>query len=194
MEEHPALHRVHSYLSLEELEQGIASVKASPKEIGVLLLIVRRPQVGAREMVDVAELLTDKGLGGDNWLSRGSKSTPDGSANPEMQLNVMNARVIDLITRESRADWSLAGDQLLIDLDLSQENLPPGTRLAIGDEAVIEVTAQPHTGCSKFATRFGNDALRWVNSPEGKALRLRGLCAKVAVPGRIRVSETVVRL
>ena len=106
----------------------------------------------------------------------------------------MNARVVDLMTRESRADWSLAGDQLLIDQDLSQANLPPGTRLAIGDEAVIEVTAQPHTGCSKFATRFGKEALRWANSPEGKALRLRGLCAKVAVPRKIRISDRATKL
>ena len=125
-----------------------------------------------------------EGLVGDNWKTRGSRRTADGSAHPDMQLNVMNARVIALLAQGVER-WALAGDQLYIDLDLSFENLPPGTRLALGS-AVIEVTGQPHTGCDKFLSRFGVDALKFVNSETGKALRLRGLNAKVVQAGVIR--------
>ena len=86
--------------------------------------------------------------------------------------------------------WSLAGDQLFVDLDLSPENLPPGTRLAMGS-AAIEVTKQPHTGCAKFVERFGLDAVKFVNSDEGKQLHLRGINARVALPGVIRVGDIV---
>ena len=88
----------------------------------------------------------------------------------------------------------LAGDQLYLDLDVSVANLPAGSRLAIGDQAVIEVSATPHTGCSKFQARFGNDALRFVNSPVGRALRLRGLNARVVTPGTVRRGDTVRKL
>jgi MOSC domain-containing protein YiiM len=104
----------------------------------------------------------------------------------------MNARVIDLVARE-KDRWSLAGDQLFIDLDVSAENLPPGTRLALGS-AVIEVTNQPHTGCKKFAARFGLDALKFVNSPVGRQLQLRGVNARVRQAGVIRIGDLVKKL
>src|SRR5918997_1726577 len=105
-----------------------------------------------------------------------------------MQLNVMNSRVIALVAR-SRDRWPLAGDQLYLDLDLSKDNLPAGTRLALG-AAVIEVTAQPHTGCKKFVERFGVEAMKFVNSEMGKRLCLRGINAKVIEPGVIRIGQT----
>jgi MOSC domain-containing protein YiiM len=89
--------------------------------------------------------------------------------------------------------WQLAGDQLFIDLDLSEENLPPGTQLAMGT-AVIEVTAEPHTGCGKFIARFGVDAVKFVNSPIGQRLRLRGVNARVVRSGRIRVGDSIRKL
>jgi MOSC domain-containing protein YiiM len=104
-----------------------------------------------------------------------------------MQLNIMNARAIALVAG-TKDRWPLAGDQLYIDLDLSDANLPPGTRLALGS-AMIEVTAQPHTGCRKFKARFGRDALNFVNSAVGKELHLRGINAKVIWPGVIRVGD-----
>ncbi|NOS70832.1 MAG: MOSC domain-containing protein, partial [Verrucomicrobia bacterium] len=133
-----------------------------------------------------------EGLVGDNWKERGSRSTPDGSANPEMQLNIMNARVIELLA-QSKERWALAGDQLFVDFDLSESNVPPGTRLAIGS-AVIEVTAPPHTGCKKFSARFGPDAMKFVNAPEGKELHLRGINAKVVQPAIIRTGDSVKKL
>lgn len=180
------------HLTLEELEAGLETIRQAPKEEGVLALIVRRPEIEAREVLEEGMLDRAEGLVGDNWRTRGSSRTADGSAHPEMQLNVMNARVIALLAQE-QGRWQLAGDQLFIDLDISLENLPPGTQLALGS-AVIEVTEQPHTGCAKFMARFGKEALKFVNSAEGKALRLRGMNARVVEPGVIRVGDTVRKL
>jgi hypothetical protein len=161
----------------------------SPKDAGALELIVRRPRVGEREVLEEGRLDLAEGLVGDSWKERGSSRTPDGSPHPDMQLNVMNSRVLALVAQDKER-WRLAGDQLIIDLDLSDENLPPGTRLSLGS-AVIEVTDLPHTGCQKFVARFGLDAMRFVNSPAGKRLRLRGLNARVVRPGVIRVGDVV---
>jgi hypothetical protein len=177
------------HLTNEELEAGLGDVLLSPKDEGVLELIVRRPRVDEREVLEEGRLDLVEGLVGDNWIERGSSRTPDGTAHPEMQLNVMNSRMLALVARD-RERWRLAGDQLIMDMDLSDENLPAGTRLALGS-AVIEVTNQPHTGCVKFIARFGLDAMKFVNSPEGKRLRLRGLNAKVIRPGAIRAGDVV---
>lgn len=175
--------------SLDVLASALEHIRLSPKDSGVLMLIVRRPQVDAREVLVEGALSLADGLAGDSWRIRRSSRTADGSAHPDMQLNLMNTRVIDAIAG-SMTRWPLAGDQLFVDFDLSQANVPAGTRLSIG-EAVIEVTNQPHTGCGKFSARFGLDALKWVNSPEGRALGLRGINAKVVTPGRIRQGDTV---
>ncbi len=177
------------HLSKEELEAGLDYIRAAPKDEGVLQLIVRRPRIEEREVLEEGELNLSDGLAGDCWKTRGSSSTADGSANTEMQLNIMNARVTDLVAQE-KSRWQLAGDQLYIDMDLSAENLPPGTQLAIGS-AVIEVTAPPHLGCRKFVSRFGVEAMKFVNSPVGRELHLRGINAKVIAPGVIRVGELV---
>ncbi len=180
------------HVSMGELEAGLDLIRKSPKHEGVLALIVRRPQIDAREVLETGQLDRDEGLVGDNWKTRGSSRTADRSSHPGMQLNLMNARAIALVARE-KDRWQLAGDQLFIDMDLSVQNMPPGTRLALGT-AVIEVTEQPHTGCNKFMARFGLEALKFVNSPIGKQLRLRGMNAKVVQSGVIRVGEMVKKL
>jgi hypothetical protein len=180
------------HLTMAELEAGLDAIRRSPKDEGVIAMIVRRPKVDAREVLEEGELDLVEGLVGDTWKVRGSSRTPDGAAHPDMQLNVMNARVIALLARE-KDRWPLAGDQLFIDMDVSSENLPPGTRLALGS-AVIEVTDQPHTGCKKFEARFGLDALKLVNSPLGRQLQLRGVNAKVSQPGLIRVGDFVKKI
>lgn len=180
------------HLTTAELEAGLDAVRRSPKDEGVLEMIVRRPKADEREVLDEGELDRAEGLVGDSWSVRGSSRTADGSAHPDMQLNVMNSRVIDLVAG-GRERWPLAGDQLYLDLDLSEENLPAGTRLSLGG-AVIEVTAQPHTGCKKFVARFGADAMKFVNSAEGRRLRLRGLNAKVITGGVIRVGQVVKKI
>jgi hypothetical protein len=177
---------------MDELTAGLDHLRAAPSELGVLRQVVRRPVEDEREVLEVGRLDPAHGLLGDNWRERPSSRTPDRSPHPDCQLNVMSARAIELVAGEE-ANWRWAGDQLFIDLDLSHENLPAGTRLQIG-AAVIEVTAQPHTGCAKFARRFGADALRFVNSVEGKALRLRGLNARVVVAGEVRPGDLVCRL
>lgn len=155
-------------------------------------LIVRRPAVEDREVLEEAELDLDEGLVGDCWRNRGSKSMPDGSANPDAQLTLMNARAAALVAGDDRDRWAEAGDQLFVDLDLSTENVPAGTRLALGD-AVIEVTELPHTGCGKFIRRFGIEAQKLVNSEVGRALNLRGVNAKVVRGGTIRVGDEIRR-
>jgi hypothetical protein len=177
------------HLSMQELEAGLERICQSPKESGVLELIVRRPQVGAREVLDEGELDLREGLVGDSWRKRGSSRTSDGSSHANMQLTLMNSRAVALVAQD-RGRWPLAGDQLFVDLDLSLANLPPGTRLACGT-AVLEVTAEPHTGCAKFVSRFGRDAMQFVNSPLGRQLNLRGVNAKVVQPGVIRVGDAV---
>ena len=178
-----------THLTMEELEAGLDHIRQSPKDEGLLQLIVRRPRVDEREILEEAELTLSEGLVGDSWKIRGSSRTSDGSAHPDMQLNVMNARAVALVAGD-KDRWQLAGDQLYIEMDLSSENLPAGTHLALGS-AVIEVSPQPHTGCHKFVSRFGLDAVKFVNSPTGKDLRLRGFNAKVVQPGTIRVGDVV---
>jgi hypothetical protein len=178
-----------THLTMEELEAQLEAIRQSPKDEGVLELIVCRPGIEEREVLTQGTLDPVEGLIGDCWKTRGSTRTPDGSAHPGMQINIMNSRVIALVA-QARERWRLAGDQLFMDLDLSGENLPAGTRLALGS-AVIEVNALPHTGCHKFVSRFGLDAMKFVNSTVGQQLHLRGINAQVVQAGVIRVGEVV---
>jgi hypothetical protein len=155
-------------------------------------MIVRRPNVDERELLDEAQLSVDEGIVGDTWRLRSSSRMPDGGPHPDMQLNIIGTRAIGLIAQD-RARWALAGDQLFVDLDLTGENLPAWTKLQIGS-AIIEVTDQPHTGCGKFVSRFGVDAMKFVNSPLGRSLNLRGINARVVQPGTIRVGDVVKKL
>jgi hypothetical protein len=179
-------------LSWDELEAGLDEIRRSPADEGRLQLIVRRPRIGEREILETGELDVVQGLVGDTWHKRKSTRTVDGSAHPDMQLNIMNARAAALVAQDQHR-WALAGDQLFMDLDLRPENLPPGTRLSIGS-AVIEVTAQPHTGCAKFVERFGVDAMKFVNSTVGRQLNLRGINARVVQSGTIHAGDIVKKL
>jgi hypothetical protein len=180
------------HLTRDELEAGLDEIRRSPKDQGTVELIVRRPAVGEREVLEEATLDCAEGLLGDTWRQRSSSKMADGSAHPDMQINVMNARSAALVARTPDR-WPLAGDQLYLDLDLSRENLPAGTRLALG-EAVIEVTPMPHTGCQKFVSRFGLDAMKFVNSPVGRELNLRGINCKVVRPGAVRRGARVTKI
>ena len=180
------------HLTTAQLEAALAGLSAAPKDPGRLDMIVRRPAVGEREVLQDGVLDLQQGLVGDTWRMRPSSRMPDRSPHPDMQINVMASRVIDLLAGQ-RDRWALAGDQLFLDMDLSAANLPPGTRLAIGG-AVIEVTPQPHTGCGKFVERFGLDAMKFVNSPAGRSLNLRGINARVVQPGTVRVGDLARKL
>ena len=177
------------HLTLTELEAGLDVIRQAPREQGSIELIVRRPRSGEREVLDVGEFDLVDGLIGDSWRTRVNPRTADGKPNPDTQVNIMGLRAIALISPD-RSRWALAGDQLFVDLDLSIDNLPPGTQLEIGT-ALIEVTREPHTGCGKFVQRFGVDAMKFVNSKAGRALNLRGINARVMRGGIVRVGEHV---
>jgi MOSC domain-containing protein YiiM len=180
-----------SHLTAEELQAGLDHLRAAPSDAGELALIVARPAIMQRRLLDEAELDTKQGLVGDNWLARGSSSTPDGLAAPDKQITVMNVRVADLVAH-GRDRAPLAGDQLYVDFDIGIDNLPPGSLLTIGN-AVLEVSESPHLGCAKFVHRFGEEAMRFVNGRVGRALRLRGVNTRVVVPGTVRVGDPVTR-
>ena len=176
---------------LTRLEESLDHIRQAPADGGTLELITARPAVDERQVLTEAWLDVRDGLAGDTWRARGSSRTPDGGADPDAQLTIMNARVAAAIAGE-RERWPLAGDQLYVDLDISLANLPPGSRVQIGS-AVIEFSESPHTGCAKFSARFGNDAQRYVNSPTGRELRLRGANCRVVVAGRVRPGDAITK-
>ncbi len=180
------------HLSAADLEAGLDEIRNSPKDESVLDLIVSRPEEDAREVMDLADLHVEVGLVGDTWQDRPSARNGDGKAHPDMQITMMNSRVAALVA-QSKDRWPLAGDQLFVDLDLSKANVPPGSRISVGF-AILEVTNQPHTGCEKFAARFGVDALKLISSPTGKELQLRGINLKVIQGGEIKPGDAVKKL
>ena len=176
------------HMDAQQIDAGVARAGSSPTGVGVVEMIVCRPGVDERKILDRAELVVGIGVVGDNYIERGSPRTDDGQADPEAQLNIMNSRNIDAIAGGDRERWSLAGDQFFVDLDLSVDHLPVGTRLQIGT-AVIEVAAKPHNGCAKFSARFGVHAARWVN--QAREQRRRGLCAIVIAPGIVSTGDEI---
>ena len=179
-----------SALTRDQLESGLEDVLAAPADAGTLELIVRRPgAMGERELLDAGELAPETGLTGDRWAAHEAKRR--NGRRPEAQLTIMSVRAATLVTGSGDHErWAQAGDQLYVDLDLSQANLPAGSRLAIG-EAVVEITPDPHTGCGKFSRRFGVDALKFVNTKRGRELRLRGVNARVVRAGLVRRGDMV---
>jgi hypothetical protein len=177
-------------ITLEDLQAELLRMGKSPRDEGRVELIQRRPNTGEREILQEAELDMETGLVGDNWKVRGSRHTPDGSAHPEAQIAIMNSRVIQAITQD-KSRWSLAGDQLFLDFDLSSANLKAGDRLAIGT-AILEVTPYPHNGCGKFSERFGSAATRLVNSKESReGEHYRGINTRIVQAGVIRQGDVV---
>lgn len=179
------------YLEENELVAGLNRVRQAPTDQGTVLMIVARPESNARKVLPEGELTPDAGLVGDRWARSCSRRLPDGQVNPDTQLTLINSRLIELLAR-GEPIWELAGDNLVVDLDLSQTNLPVGQRLRIGS-ALVEITFQPHTGCAKFSKRFGPEALKFVNSPEGKQLRLRGVHAQVIHAGVVRTGDPIAK-
>jgi hypothetical protein len=181
-----------NHLTRAELTAGIPEILASPADNGILRAIVIRPEKKERRDLDTCEISLALGTHGDHWAKGCWKSTEDGRPHPDVQICLMNARCIGLIAIE-RENWPPAGDNLFIDIDLTPDNMPPGTRLAIGS-AVIEITDTLHAGCASFAERYGRDATIFVNTGEGKKLRLRGIYARVVQDGRITAGDRVVKV
>jgi hypothetical protein len=180
-------------LTTSALEAQLDRLRTAPQVTGTLDMIVRRPEHGVRELLGEAVLDVADGLVGDNWRSRATSRAIAEGRHLDAMITVMNARMSRLLgdTEDVRA---LAGDQLYVDLDLSHDNLPASTRIAVGDDVVLEVSAKPHAGCKKFLARFGEDAVAFVNSEEGSRLRLRGLNARVVRGGVVRRGDVVRRL
>lgn len=178
-----------SHLTIDELNNGLSAIRQSPLDEGRLNEIVIRPVKDERVSLTECDISPELGVHGDNWARGCWMSLPDGRPHPDVQICIMNSRAISLIAQEE-SRWRLAGDNLFVDLDLSRENLQPGQQLATGS-AVIEITAVAHNGCSKFAQRFGADAVKFVNSESGKQLRLRGIYAKVVQAGVIHVGDVI---
>jgi len=173
--------------TLATLEASLDEIRRSPPDAGLLRMIVVRPDTEERRVVDETQIDPVEGVVGDNWRARGNWR--GGPADPEAQVTLMNIRAIEAIAPDAarRPD---AGDQLFVDFDLSIDNLPAGSLVAVG-EAVLRISESPHTGCGKFSARFGADAKKFVNSKTGKQLRLRGVNASVVRGGRVRVGDAV---
>ena len=180
------------HLNTDELEAGLEEALTSPTDEGIINLIVCRPDVGRRKVLQSAEFSLEIGLVGDNWSKKPYSKSPDGGPHPEMQVTMINSRVLDLITAGDSSRMAVPGDQLVVDFDLSRENIPPGTKLNIGS-AIIEVTEAPHTGCAQFVGWFGADAMRFVNSSRGRELCLRGINSKVVQPGVISQGDKITK-
>ena len=184
--------RIVEHVSRERLEAGLDHIRRSPQDHGRLVLVVRRPEVDQRDLPEEAVLDQVTGLEGDTWRTRGSSSTPDGSADPDRQITVINARLAELVAGGTER-MALAGDQLYLDLDLSLDNLPAGSLFAVGG-AVLRVSEAPHTGCAKFMERFGVEAMRFANGRIGRRLRLRGMNTRIVVPGTVRLGDLAVKV
>lgn len=180
------------HLTRAELQAGLPHILDSPQDDGRLEAIVIRPAKGERRELQSCEISLAGGTHGDHWAKGCWMSTEDGKPHPDVQICMMNARCIALIA-DRRERWALAGDNLFIDLDLSPENLPPSQRLQIGS-AIIEITAVTHSGCESFVERYGRAAVVFVNAPKGRALRLRGVYARVVQDGTITVGDRVVKV
>ena len=176
------------FKSLIELEQTIPTILKSPRDMGTVELIVCRPHSNHREILATAHLDAEQGLVGDNWKANENKFSYYINYQ-DAQIALINARVMQAITNDKQ-QWPMAGDQFYVDFDLSTGNTPPGTQLSIGS-AIIEITAEPHLPCGKFAKRFGRDAAMFVKSDELKQLNLRGLYAKVIVPGNVDLNSHI---
>ena len=187
---------IYSHVTDSELRDGIDQVRKSPLDNGIVNMIVIRPKENFRTTPQICELSAKKGILGDYWATgagRDTKKLPNRQPHPYVQVSIMNSRSIHLITGGRRDLWSLAGNNLIINLDLSEDNLKIGQRLSIGT-AELEITNAPLNANSKFAHRYGDAAMKFVNSPGGKRLRLRGVYAKIIKDGAIRLNDVAKKI
>ncbi len=174
------------HLTPDELNAGLDRIMEAPQDGGPVGMLIVRPTDDERSTPESVEVSAALGVHGDHWSTGPYRDEPD------TQITIMSSRVLDLVSG-GRERWSLAGDNIIADLDLSHVNLVPGQKLEAGS-AILEITEIPHTGCNKFSSRFGADALRFVNVGRGKKLRMRGTYARVVQPGTISVGDQINKL
>jgi hypothetical protein len=183
---------MNQHLTIAELEAGLPPIQDAPRDHGVVRGIVIRPASDQRLSLTRCDFSLAGGVHGDAWARGCWKSLPDGRPDPDVQVAIMNSRAIALIARDPGCS-PLAGDNLFADFNLSRESLFAGQQLAVGT-VILEITDVPHNGCSKFAERFGADAVKFVNSEAGKRLRLRGVYARVVQDGTVSVGDVIRKL
>ena len=171
--------------TIDELEDGWKARSSPPRDAGSVRLLCVRRASGVHETPASVMITAAGGLAGDRWANRGAGKDPDGAS----AVTLKSAAVAELVTAGEQP-LHMAGDNILVDLDISVEALPPGSRLAVGD-AILRVSEQPHNGCSTYRDRFGIDALKWVSTPEGRARRLRGMNCSVVRDGIVRVGDPI---
>jgi hypothetical protein len=184
------MHNATQHVSTVELEQGLSEVLASPTDAGHLTAIFVRPAPNERRTLESTTLTTDGGIDGDRWIHDSYYRLKDGNSDPRCQVSIMNDRFLRQVAGDSD-DMCLAGDNLIVDFDLSEANLPAGSQVRIGPEVIIEISDLKHTGCSKFARRYGTEAKTFANNQQGTALHLRGRYARIVCGGQIRVGDKV---
>jgi hypothetical protein len=184
------MHNATQHISAVELEQGLAEVLASPTDAGSLTSIFVRPAPNERCTLESAILTPEGGIDGDRWVNDSFSRLEDGSPDPRSQVSIMNDRFLRQIASDTN-DMCLAGDNLIVELDLSEANLPAGSQVSIGPSVIIEITDLKHTGCSKFARRYGVDAKTFANNKRGTTLHLRGRYARIVRGGTIRIGDEI---
>ncbi len=180
------------HLTRAELEAGLPEILQSPKDNGLVEAITVRPVSEERRVVQSTRMTLSGGVEGDHWANGCWKSTEDGKPHPDVQICIMNSRCINHIAG-SRENWAPAGDNLFVDMDISPDNMPPGTRVSLGS-VILEITDTPHNGCAKFVERYGREATVFVNTGEGKRLRLRGIYGRVVQDGAVSVGDVITKI
>jgi hypothetical protein len=174
------------------LMAALPFVMAAPADNAPVRQLCFRPDRHARSFPDQLALTRAAGIPGDRWLAEPWLRLPDGAPDPDIQVSILPARVLDLIWKPGDTAPH-PGDPIIADMDLSLANLPPGTLVQAGS-AVLRVSALFNDGCVKWKARYGADAKDWITAPGHPALRLRGILCAVVQDGAVRIGDRLQKL
>lgn len=176
-----------TFKTIDELNGELPHILKAPKDEGVIHKLCYRPGFRKRTFVDELSLSVADGVKGDRWKEFGWLKLPDGSADPRIQVCVLQKRVLDCVWREGDS-VDYPGDTMIVDMDMSEANLPTGTRLQVGS-AIIEVSDVFNDACTKWSARYGKESREWINVPDNVPLRLRGILCRVVQDGSVKLSD-----